>query len=149
MPIKAIIDKKRMEIISWTYGSRTFKIGSRVKAYFDNKWCSGTVVSFSYRRDDYPEELMSEQIASILDYIIIENITTDKGIRVVFDDKKQAVMFIRTDEKVAPEDHLFNGYGIRSTPSGKDIIFEEEEGHEPEPFIIREASPDETTDLPF
>lgn len=139
-----------MTIQQWKYGDRTFKVSDRVKAYYEGKWYTGTIISFEYMRDNYPKPLASPEILDAMGCVFVEEITEERGQRVIFDNPRYAMTLIRTDEPVANSGGLLDGYGLRSTTSGKHLIFEHEEEYDPGPeFTFVEDSDDKDPPLPF
>ncbi|MFA6251684.1 MAG: hypothetical protein WC603_03610 [Candidatus Paceibacterota bacterium] len=136
------------------FNPRVFKVGDRVKIYFKDKWWKGIIDHFTPAR----EEMFKVWFNSFLKKdpkieIVGEGISC--GLKsVIYNDYHNARMHIKTDEKVDDEDGaLFDGYGIRSSWGGKDILFEDELEYIPKPeFIFLDETSEENyegDDLPF
>lgn len=139
-----------MTIQQWKYGDRTFKVSDRVKAYYEGKWYTGTIISFAYMRNNYPKALCSKEVLKATGCVFVEEIMEERGPRVIFDNLRYASALIQTDERVEKSEGLLDGYGLQSSITGKHLIHEHEKEYDPGPeFTFVEDSDDEDPPLPF
>lgn len=108
-------------------GETKFKVNDRVKAWYQGKWWSGTVVRFRPR----PIKVLRGIFEAL-------NKISGNSLKIIDEDEQYVtyghpnlrLMDIRTDEKVDDEqDSLFEGFGLTGSPKGPFTIFE----NEPEP----------------
>lgn len=117
------------EIREFTFETRTFKVGDRIKIFHKGRWWAGFVDHFhpwiwKHLRGAY------EMHVKMGGGDFYELISQDNYYDTYYD-YFHAWMYLRLDEKVGADDELFDGYGLRATSRALDVIFENEPSYEP------------------